>query len=198
MERLPWNLYQAKDSLPEAHGNQYYGTSFWEEFYFEANWQGDLGRAQICVFDLGFCQTWVGGGCSSWQKCWWTRFQLVGFGTCPFMIRYGWGFNMRYSRKENTSLLKDSGTQVPVMSWSFGSLGVVWGLSFWVLFEVKNSSLVPTLAAWGWSWGRVWYKVGQGSWRRANAGNMLAITRFQIATLFQEQWESTEEFQVGL
>ena len=44
MGRLPWNLYQAKGSLLEARGNQYYGTSFWEEFYFEANWQGDTGR----------------------------------------------------------------------------------------------------------------------------------------------------------
>ena len=139
MERLPWNLYQAKDSLPEAHGNQYYGTSFWEEFYFEANWQGDLGRAQICVFDLGFCQTWVGGGCSSWQKCWWTRFQLVGFGTCPFMIRYGWGFNMRYSRKENTSLLKgfwhSSSSHVLILWFPGGGmgtsfLGVIWGKKF--------------------------------------------------------------------
>ena len=39
--------------------------------------------------------------------------------------------------------------------------------------------------------------MGQGSWRRANAGGLLAITRLEIATLFQEQWESIEEFQVG-
>ena len=107
MGRLPWNLYQAKGSLLEASRKQYYGTSFWEEFYFEANWQGDMRRAQTRVFDLGFSQTLcVCGGCVRWQKCWWSRFKLMGFGLCPFMIGYGWSFNLGSSRTDSPSLLK--------------------------------------------------------------------------------------------
>ena len=145
--RRPWiNGEASLKSLPRK------GLTAWSMYKAILQYQllrrvlfwGQLARrhgkgSNLCLWSGVWSNIMSCGWCISWQKCWWSWFQLVDFGSCPFMIRYCWSFNMGSSRMDNPSLLKrfwhSSSSHVLILWFPGGGmetyfLGVIWGQTF--------------------------------------------------------------------
>ena len=151
---IPWTVaHQTSLSMGFSKQEYWSGLPFWYQllrFYFEAHWQGDGGRAQICVLICGLVKLlWINGGWVGLHKCWWGRLPLVSFRTWSSLVKCASGFNMGSSRTVGPSLLKGfwhSSFSHALILWFPGGCGGSFGFGCYLRSTVLSSAL--TLAAW--------------------------------------------------